>query len=343
MIKSWVFEFLHAPQSGDAALNPHTIARTFDHAFAIWRRVEELGFEGIFFSEHHFSLSYSPSPNLLVAAAAQHTKRLRLGVMGVVLPFYEPWRVAEELCMLDHLTGGRLEIGYAGGVPQELSRVGIEAVEGRERYTEALEIIEKALVHPAFSHDGKHWRFENLTPLPRPLQQPLPPRWTTLVSEASAIGAAKRGTKICTGFESVQRIKQIFDAYRNACDDLGRTHSADDLAVRRNVLIGSSEQEAKEMADISREAARKVMAGDTRVGKAPAGLLDAPKAGAGFSVHADEFIAGTPQQVAEQIIEQMRGCGAGNFLGTMGRGLGERRAEIIEAFGAHVVPVLKKA
>src|SRR5262249_56095689 len=88
----------------------------------LWVRDEALGFEGIFFSEHHFGRSYSPSPNLLIAALAARTRTLRLGVMGIVLPYYHPARVVEEIGMLDHLTGGRLENGTAIGVPHELSR-----------------------------------------------------------------------------------------------------------------------------------------------------------------------------------------------------------------------------
>ncbi len=163
MIKSWIFEFLHAPPPPSDALDPSVISGTFGDAFALWQRAESLGFEGIFFSEHHFALSYSPSPNLLIAAVAQRTKRLRLGTMGMVLPFYPPWRVAEEICMLDHLSDGRLEIGLAAGVPQELARVGVQFGDAREQFTEAIEIIERALVEPVFSHRGKHWSFDNLS------------------------------------------------------------------------------------------------------------------------------------------------------------------------------------
>ena len=114
----------------------------FDAGVALWQRIDRLGFEGIFFSEHHFGLSYSPSPNLLIAAIARSTERLRLGTMGMVLPLYQPWRVLEEIGMLDHLTGGRLEIGCASGVPQELIQIGIAAEENRERFNEALAILD---------------------------------------------------------------------------------------------------------------------------------------------------------------------------------------------------------
>ena len=123
MIKPWLFEFL--PELGSPSTEPNAadVTALFGRYLDLWVRDEALGFEGIFFSEHHFGRSYSPSPNLLIAALGPRTKKLRLGVMGVVLPYYHPARVVEEIGMLDHLAGGRLEIGTAIGVPQELSRL----------------------------------------------------------------------------------------------------------------------------------------------------------------------------------------------------------------------------
>src|SRR5262249_21074977 len=129
MIKPWLFEFL--PELGAPSVEPDArdVAALFARYLDLWVRDEALGFEGIFFSEHHFGRSYSASPNLLIAALASRTKKLRLGVMGVVLPYYHPARVVEEIGMLDHLTGGRLEIGTAIGVPQELARLNINKAE----------------------------------------------------------------------------------------------------------------------------------------------------------------------------------------------------------------------
>src|SRR5215475_8363327 len=141
MIKPWIFEFLYAPgHDGDAGRQAATA--TFDKGIELWARMDALDFEGIFFSEHHFGLSYSPSPNLLIASIARSTRRLRLGTMGMVLPLYQPWRILEEIGMLDHLTGGRLEIGCASGVPQELIQIGIAGEENRERFNEALAILD---------------------------------------------------------------------------------------------------------------------------------------------------------------------------------------------------------
>ena len=76
--------------------------------------------------------------------------------------------------MLDHLTGGRLEIGCASGVPQELIQTGMGVEESRERFNEALEILDAWLAQPVISHHGRHWKFDDLRIVPRPLQQPSP-------------------------------------------------------------------------------------------------------------------------------------------------------------------------
>ena len=343
MVKSWIFEFLHAPDAPGADVQPQAAAAAFAHGLSVWRDAERLGYEGIFFSEHHFGLSYSPAPNLLIAAIAQHTTRLRLGTMGMVLPFYQPWRVLEEIAVLDHLTGGRLEIGCASGVPQELIQIGMAMDEVRERFDEALDIVDAGLAEPVISHEGKYWRFENLKILPRPLQQPSPPKWTTVVSDRSARKSAGRGSKICTAFQSVDRIAAIFDAYRDEADRRGITVGPGQLAIRRNISIARTAERAREIARNARHAAEKVLAGDFRVGTAKTDLLDAPKAGAGFSMHDDEFVAGTPAQVAEQVVEQCRACGAGHFLGIFGRGSGAGHADMVTLFAEEVMPVLRRA
>src|SRR5580704_5985416 len=169
MIKPWVFEFV--PELGSPSVEPAPadVAKLYARYLDLWVHDEALGFEGVFFSEHHFGRSYSPSPNLLIAALSQRTKTLRLGVMGMVLPYYHPARVVEEIGMLDHLTGGRLEIGTAIGVPQELARFNMTMAEARERNDEIAAVIDAALANGVVSHRGKYFSLSNLRILPRPL------------------------------------------------------------------------------------------------------------------------------------------------------------------------------
>jgi len=341
MIKPWLFEFL--PELGGPGVEPDPrdvtalVARYLD----LWVRDEALGFEGIFFSEHHFGRSYSPSPNLLIAALASRTKKLRLGVMGVVLPYYHPTRVVEEIGMLDHLTGGRLEIGTAIGVPQELSRLNMTMAEARERNDEIVAVLDAALANRVISHNGKYFSFSDLRILPRPLQQPSPPRWTTVVSAESARRAARRRIKISTGFNSTQMIKRIFDAYREEADATGFLAGPDYFALRRRVTVAPTRDQARLYAQAVTDRLKSFVAEDERLS---ANVPDAPAPSGGFTLSDDEFITGTPKDVAESIMAQCRAVGAGNFLTVLNWSAPvDEVAQAHELFGGEAIPLLRAA
>jgi alkanesulfonate monooxygenase SsuD/methylene tetrahydromethanopterin reductase-like flavin-dependent oxidoreductase (luciferase family) len=340
MIKPWIFELFGSLARGSDATAAET-AGQYRWYLDLWRRAEVLGFEGIFFSEHHFGLTFSPSPNLLIAHIAAVTKTLRLGVMGIVLPYYQPWRVVEEIGMLDHLTGGRLEIGTASGIPQEMAQIGLSVEEANERNAEIVEILDKALLEPVITHHGKYWNIDGLRIVPRPLQNP-PPRWTTVVSIESARKAARRGSKLCTGFHPIDRIEAIFDSYREEARKHGHPTGPDQLAIRRNVIVAADESEAIETARNAAQLYKQALTHDPRFSESP--VPDAPGPSHGFSVGPDEFIAGTAPQVAERIIAQCRRVGCGNFLSMMGRMPdADDRMAAFELYGREVIPRLRRA
>jgi alkanesulfonate monooxygenase SsuD/methylene tetrahydromethanopterin reductase-like flavin-dependent oxidoreductase (luciferase family) len=347
MIKPWLFEFFPELTDASGSADPKAVTRYFQTYLDIWARDEALGFEGIFFSEHHFGNAYSPSPNLLIAAMAGRTRTMRLGVMGVVAPYYTPWRIFEEIAMLDHLTDGRLEIGTAVGIPPELAYVGMTMQEARERNDEAIEILDALLAREVVSFNGKYTKIENLRPLPRPRQQPSPPVWTTVVSDDSARKAARRGSKISTAFNPTERIKEIFDAYRDEADKVGFKAGPEHLGLRRRIAIAETESEAKEYMAAVEERLRATLAKDPRA--AAKHIPDSPDRdkiikGKSFEVSDEEFLHGTPAQIAEKIIDQCRRTGAGHFLAILH--WGAPVDEVIrghELFGREVIPILRKA
>jgi alkanesulfonate monooxygenase SsuD/methylene tetrahydromethanopterin reductase-like flavin-dependent oxidoreductase (luciferase family) len=288
---------------------------------------------------------------LLIAAIAMRTRTLRLGVMGVVTPYYQPWRIFEEIAMLDHLSGGRLEIGTAIGVPQELAQVGISMQEARERNDEAIAILDSALANEVISFEGKYYNVNNLRLLPRPAQMPSPPKWTTVVSNESARKAARRRSKISTGFNPTPRIKEIFDHYRDEADKCGIKAGPEHLGLRRRVVIAQTESEAREKSNAVAERLKQMLSEDPRavikhVGTAAALVPDDTKAasGGGFVMSGDEFIVGTPKQVADEIIAQCRAVGAGHFLAVLHWGAShDEVAQAHEMFGREIIPVLRQA
>ncbi|HTW68892.1 MAG TPA: LLM class flavin-dependent oxidoreductase [Acetobacteraceae bacterium] len=343
MIKSWIFEFFPAPHEPSAIDDPQRSADYFNWYLDLWPRAEPLGYEGIFFSEHHFGPAYSPAPNLLISQVALRTRTLRLGIMGLVLPYYHPWRVVEEIGMLDHLTQGRLEIGTSAGIPQEMAHVGLSVAEARERNDEAIEILDAALAAPVISHHGKYWQFENLRLVPRPLQRPHPPKWVTVVSEDSARKAARRGAKICTGFHPTSRVRSIFDAYREEAARVGMPCGPEQLALRRQVSIGADDAAMREAGLAREQTVRTRLLADPRLSAPGREAFDTPISHA-FTIGSDEFIAGGPERVAEEAIAQCREVGAGHFLALFDRNAGrEELRDAWDMFGERVVPVLRRA
>ena len=162
---------------------------------------EELGWECFMFNEHHF-LGYGglvANPAVLLAAAAARTSRIRLGPCIAILPLRQPLQSAEEYAMVDAVSGGRLEFGIGSGNTALDYRVfGIAGEEGRERMEEALAVILKAWSKERFSHQGKFWRFEEITLYPRPAQQPHPPIWVAGTSAETLEWAGRNGYHIMT-------------------------------------------------------------------------------------------------------------------------------------------------
>jgi alkanesulfonate monooxygenase SsuD/methylene tetrahydromethanopterin reductase-like flavin-dependent oxidoreductase (luciferase family) len=249
--------------------------------------------------------------------------------------------VVEEIGMLDHLTGGRLEIGTAIGVPQELARLNMTMAEARERNDEIIAVLDAALADRVVSHHGKYFSFSDLRLLPRPLQQPSPPRWTTVVSVESARRAARRRIKISTGFNSTETIKRIFDAYREEAEAAGFQAGPDDLALRRRVTVAPTSDQARLYAEAVTDRLKSFVAEDERLN---ANVPDAPAPSGGFTLSGDEFITGTPRDVAENIIEQCRAVGAGNFLTVLNWSAPvDEVTEAHELFGREAVPLLRRA
>lgn len=355
MLKTWLFEFffspaprfIKTPDASPGGVTPEAAREQYRVYWERWLKAERYGFEGIFFSEHHFGSGYSPSPNLLIAALAPMTKTLRLGVMGVVLPYYQPWRVIEEMGMLDQLSGGRLEVGTASGIPYEMAQIGLGIPEANARNAEAQEILDQWVADPykALSYQGQQYSLDNINLVP-PLVQSPPPRWTTVVSEASARRSARRGTKIATGFSSIKDVNKVFDGYREDADAVGLHVTSDMLGLRRSVTVDKDGDRAREIADFSRSRFRKIA--DHAQESVTRNLLpDAPPppgVAGGLGVSDEDYIAGTPAEVAEQIIEQCRATRAGHFMATTEAYPSvDDMNNAYDLFGTEVLPVLNRA
>ena len=147
--------------------------RTYAEHLEAWEEMDKLGYDGVGFNEHHCSpYGLMNSPNLMAAAAAQRTKKLKLLIYGNLLPLHEPLRLAEELAMLDCLSNGRLISGFARGIPREYQVHNVPLKESRARFEEAYEIVTRAWTEEIFSYEGKFWSYKDVAIWPRPVQKP---------------------------------------------------------------------------------------------------------------------------------------------------------------------------
>jgi alkanesulfonate monooxygenase SsuD/methylene tetrahydromethanopterin reductase-like flavin-dependent oxidoreductase (luciferase family) len=168
---------------------------TYEERFQLAQRAEAAGFYAYHLAEHHgTSLSLVPSPNLFLAALAERTTTLRLGALVYLLPLYDPYRLAQEICMLDHLSNGRVELGIGRGAnPIELAFFGLDPATAKARFEELYSPLIQGLVDGKMSRTGPKGMIE--APLDvRPLQQPYPPVWyPSAGGGAQLIWAAEQG------------------------------------------------------------------------------------------------------------------------------------------------------
>jgi alkanesulfonate monooxygenase SsuD/methylene tetrahydromethanopterin reductase-like flavin-dependent oxidoreductase (luciferase family) len=155
---------------------------------------EALGFDHYWFYEHHVTPhSPMPSPNLMLAAAARATSRIRLGTMVNVLPYRHPLLLAEEIAMLDVLSDGRIDVGIGRGIkPLEFRAFGVDQDRSREIFDEALAVMMRVWADENFTHVGKYFRVDKQTPLtPALVQRPHPPLYISAQSPESLRWAAE--------------------------------------------------------------------------------------------------------------------------------------------------------
>ena len=245
---------------------------------------EELGFEAIWLGEHHFTpfgVGDLPNPILLGADLAARTSRIRIGQMANIATWWHPIRLAEDLAMLDNMSGGRLEVGFGRGIwPYEGPQFHPNAdprkdAENRELFQETVEIVRKIWGDEYFDHHGTNYTFPapdtvfshpalasdpawqegdrvtHLRVTPRPYQQPHPPLWMTVSTDRSVNTAAQMGLKACYWQPPPLRIRQRMEIYAEARTNReGRPYAlGEDQAVMRSTYVASSMEEARRDAE----------------------------------------------------------------------------------------------
>ncbi|MGH7773829.1 MAG: LLM class flavin-dependent oxidoreductase [Candidatus Binatia bacterium] len=212
---------------------------------------EDLGFDSLWVTEHHFRFfgGMAPNPQLLLAAAAQRTRRLRLGSAVSLVPMHHPLRIAEDFAMLDLLSDGRVLFGAGRGMSTAPYAVfGTDYNTAQARLAEAVEIIVRAWVDDVLDWDGQYYHYRGLTVLPKPKQKPHPPVYVTAHRDPESFRlTARRGYHLMTlpwiGTNEAQRSR--IEIYLNTLRE--SQHSVEDreIFVMYPAYVGESDAQTR--------------------------------------------------------------------------------------------------
>ena len=213
---------------------------------------DQVGFDNLWFVEHHFLMGFSgsPCPEVMFGALSQRTKNIRIGFGVSILPNHHPVRVAERVAMVDQLTNGRVEVGTGRSNAYEQTGQGIDPRETRERWDEALSMLPQIWQSDEFSWEGKFWNVPARRVLPKPFQKPHPRMYLACTQTESFRLAAQKGIGVLSSASyAVDILKEHVKVYRDAITDADPVGAEINDYWANNVhsFCGKDDQEAKEL------------------------------------------------------------------------------------------------
>jgi alkanesulfonate monooxygenase SsuD/methylene tetrahydromethanopterin reductase-like flavin-dependent oxidoreductase (luciferase family) len=309
------------------------LATLFDERLNFVQAADEAGFYCLHVAEHHATpLNMVPVPGVYLGAVARATRRMRLGPLVYLLPLYSPLRLIEEICMLDHLSYGRMEVGVGRGVsPFELKYHKIEHEDSREIFIDAFNCVSAGLTTDKLSYSGSYYKFENVPIALRPLQQPHPAFWYGSSNTTGSTWAGEHGMHFVT-LGPMATAKANIDAFKAALAKRGGAAQPKAefpggaaIGVQRHIFVADTDAEATRFAKPAMDAHLanlnwlRNMHGVTGL----TSRLNVPRGADYEACVADgTVISGNPETVRAEIERQVRELGVNYlltylFLGTM--------------------------
>ncbi len=226
------------------------LSATYADRLRVLERADQAGFYSYHLAEHHATpLCMAASPGVFLGALSQRTKRLRLGPLVYLLPLYHPLRLIEEVCMLDQLSGGRLDLGVGRGIsPIELGFHGVSGDEAPLRFQEELEILLLGLRSKRLTFEGRFHQLHDVPIEMEPVQKPHPPIWYPTSALDRVAWVAERGfhtvllgdaTRVRAG---VDRYWEVWEAHHASSGPRPK------VGAMRTICLADSDREALELA-----------------------------------------------------------------------------------------------
>jgi alkanesulfonate monooxygenase SsuD/methylene tetrahydromethanopterin reductase-like flavin-dependent oxidoreductase (luciferase family) len=315
----------------------------YEDRLKIAEAYDRAGFYAYHLAEHHATpLGMAPSPNVFLAALAQRTRRLRFGPLIYALPLHHPLRLIEEICMLDQLSGGRLEIGFGRGAsPIEIEIYGVDPKEAQDIYNEGVELILRGLTQQTLDFHGKHFEFTDVPMTLAPLQKPYPPLWYGVHAPDSAERAAKRNLNVVT-LDPTEPARLAIERYLAAWSPPQPVGTIPLLGLGRFIVVAATDAEALALArrayPIWHDSFTYLfrLRGRSQNHPRPADFDTLMKRGQG--------IAGSPATVTEFLASQLAATRCNYVVGQFAFGdlSGEEALSSIDLFVREVMPVLRQ-
>jgi alkanesulfonate monooxygenase SsuD/methylene tetrahydromethanopterin reductase-like flavin-dependent oxidoreductase (luciferase family) len=327
----------------------------FDERLRFAEAADAAGIYCLHVAEHHQTpLNMVPVPGVYLGAVARATKRMRLGPLVYLLPLYSPLRLIEEICMLDHLSYGRLDVGVGRGVsPYELKFHKVDHDQSREIFIDAFNCISAGLTTDSLSYAGKHFTYDNVPIALSPLQQPYPPFWYGSSNEIGSTWAGEQGLHFVT-LGPTPIAKANITAFKAALAKRGGPAQPKSefpggavIAVQRHIFVADTDAEAHRFAKPAMEV-HLANLNWLRVKHGHSGAtsrLNIPHGQSYEDTLANgTVIAGSPETVRKEIERQAQELGINYlltylFLGTMSLADALRSLNL---FSAEVMPHLAK-
>lgn len=317
----------------------------YEQRLKVIEAFDRSGFYAYHVAEHHFTpLGMAPSPSVFLAAIGQRTMRLRFGTFVYALPVHHPLRVLEEICMLDHMSGGRIEIGFGrGSVPFEISYYGQNAEERQQIYAERLELILKAFTVKTLDWNGKYDQFKSVPMEMKSFQQPHPPLWYGAHSPDSAERAARKGLNMVTN-DMPGPTRAMVERYRQVWSEVHGAGLPPKMGMVRFVVVAESDEKAM---TVARRAYLRWRASFTYLSEMNGTLPQSPLRTDSFDtlIKQGQAIAGSPETVRAFLAQQVEDSGVNYVVGQFCFGdlTLEEMLNSVALFASEVKPKLQMA
>jgi alkanesulfonate monooxygenase SsuD/methylene tetrahydromethanopterin reductase-like flavin-dependent oxidoreductase (luciferase family) len=327
-----------------------TPAQVYAHKLELAEAADKAGFHCYFLAEHQGTpLSINGAPGVLLSAMIQRTRQLRLGALTFCLPWTTPYRFYSEICMLDQLSGGRLELGVGRGVsPIEARIFQIKDIEeARERYRETLEIFFAACRTSSLSHKGRYYQYDKVELYTKPVQLPYPPLWFPSSNNESVEFTARHGYSTVLN-RTTAEARTLFQRYREVWEqqrhDPGRHNghiTAPKLAKTQHIVLADTDSEAEELGVAAYETWKSHMHHLTRKHSLP----DVMKLDPFAADSVQKLVCGSPKTVLQQLQEIVRETGQNYLMAIFSFGSLPPQAAMrsMQLFSEQVMPKLKAA